>query len=445
MAGHHTTLRGHRDGVTCVALQKRALSLGGRSGAALASGSEDATVRIWDMRAQRSVRMIGPRAFDGAAVVSAQFSPTIAHEIAATAGGRLFVFDLRTDRVIVNDAMCVLDVLEHSDAGDEDAEEDDDEINAVSFSADGAFIATADDGGEINVFERRAGWARRACVVGHENIASSVAWCPAAAPHARVGDDRLPLLLSGAFDMSIALWQLRRPRDEVAAPPLRSVVRRVAIEGGDEGEDGAQLLNPPFVHAVAWSASGDAFAVGGGDGDVRVFWRRGAGAESAAKGVGGGTSADAASDGRGAAPFDPDDIDVVDDEDEQWALEVGGGDWQCGDPLRLSGGHRAAVNVVHWAQSPDVAWTALDVPAGAAAAASVDAPPQLLLSAGEDRAALLWRVPFSAADAASTAPRVVARIALARKPNCAVALGSSTVVVGDTSKELHVYAGVGRT
>jgi hypothetical protein len=107
-----------------------------------------------------------------------------------------------------------------------------------------------------------------------------------------------------------------------------------------------------------------------------------------------------------------------------------GNDWGCGDPLRLTGGHSAAVNVVHWAQRTD---------GDSGDGDGDDRAAQLLLSAGEDRSAVLWRVPSRAGDLASGAPRVMARIALPRKPNCAVAIGSDVVVVGDTSKELHVF------
>jgi len=406
------------------------------------------------MRSARSVRLLGPTVFEGAVPVSVAFSPKRSHDIAAVAGGRLLFFDLRSERVILDEARCAIDVLddgssysygeeeeeeEDADAevevGEEASDADDDEINAVSYSPDGAFVATADDGGEINVFERRRGgsdWARRACIVGHDNIASAAAWCPAAPRRAVAGGlsplPPLPLLLSGAFDMTVALWQLRRPSADPAVPPPRSCVRRCAIEGGDEGEDGGQLLNPPFVHAVAWSESGDAFAVGGGDGDVRLFWRRAAdGGALAGVGDGGGDGG-SGSDGDGGSGSGSG--SGSDEEEEQWALEVGGDDWGCGDPLRLTGGHSAAVNVVHWAQRTD---------GDSGDGDGDDRAAQLLLSAGEDRSAVLWRVPSRAGDLASGAPRVMARIALPRKPNCAVAIGSDVVVVGDTSKELHVF------
>jgi WD40 repeat protein len=192
------------------------------------------------MRSARSVRLLGPTVFEGAVPVSVAFSPKRSHDIAAVAGGRLLFFDLRSERVILDEARCAIDVLddgssysygeeeeeeEDADAevevGEEASDADDDEINAVSYSPDGAFVATADDGGEINVFERRRGgsdWARRACIVGHDNIASAAAWCPAA-PRRAVAGGLSPLPPfhdeadgARAYDAAVAAQNLHRPR-----------------------------------------------------------------------------------------------------------------------------------------------------------------------------------------------------------------------------------------
>jgi WD40 repeat protein len=83
-------LSGHTDDVACLAVQSNTRH-------SLASGSEDSTVRLWDLRAAAQSQCISciSTIFKGEPVVSLAWHPTEVHRLLAAAGCEVCECDLR--------------------------------------------------------------------------------------------------------------------------------------------------------------------------------------------------------------------------------------------------------------------------------------------------------------------------------------------------------------
>ena len=88
-------LRGHKGQVLCLDVAK--------GGNVFASGSEDSSCRIWDIRTGRSTRRIG-KVFDGEDVNSVAFDPKNEMKFFAACGNRVFGFDLRNPSIMLNES-----------------------------------------------------------------------------------------------------------------------------------------------------------------------------------------------------------------------------------------------------------------------------------------------------------------------------------------------------
>jgi WD40 repeat protein len=232
-------LKGHRACVNCIDAAATGAPV------TLATGSDDQSVRIWDLRADKAVKSI-VKCFAGP-VEAVRFHPHDACRLFAASGTALYEFDLRGDGVLVAAPAAVNETA---------AKED---INALAVSPCGQRVAAADDSGTVTLLEtaRLRAYRPPTLTGAHTNLVNAVAFHPT---------DRATLV-SGGFDCLLCSWDLGRPGAGGGGAP-RAVVHAGQV-GVSAGAGGNPAINPPFVQCVAYvhtprRAVGVAIALGDG-------------------------------------------------------------------------------------------------------------------------------------------------------------------------------------
>ncbi|KAL1514844.1 hypothetical protein AB1Y20_003929 [Prymnesium parvum] len=222
-------LSGHRGAVLC---------LDSPGGGTLASGSDDGTVRIWDLAAGRAVRALLPPTARPVNAVSLGRPATAASSLAfAAVGAELVGFDLRAPGVLLRHATPLLPASR-------------DDLAHLALSASGRVLAAADDAGDVMLYDVAAAAALPPLRGAHHSVCSSLAFSPCA-------DD---LLCSGGMDLRCVQWECRRaaPREEWS------------LLAQEEAAAAPPLLNPRYVHCVSYAPDGAAIALALGDGSVEL-------------------------------------------------------------------------------------------------------------------------------------------------------------------------------
>jgi WD40 repeat protein/tRNA A-37 threonylcarbamoyl transferase component Bud32 len=205
------TLRGHQGAIASVASSP--------DGVCLLSGSQDRTLKLWDIRRRDDDLTL--RASEG--YTSIAFSPSGMQLASAPRDKAVLIWDINTGKAVVR-----LRSLPES-------------VNGLAFSAGGVQLASAGDDGVIRVREVPSG-RETLNLRGHSGPVHAVAFGP-------VGDR----LASAGEDGMVRVWDIALGRETFLL----------------KGHDAA-------VHAVAFSPDGSRVASAGADGVVRV-WDAGTG------------------------------------------------------------------------------------------------------------------------------------------------------------------------
>ena len=254
-------LRGHKKEVLCLGSGDicDGQSFNSVGGVYLLSGSEDATVRVWDMRQSKAVRCI--KSFDGMAVTSVSFGRN--KTVFAAAGGKISQFDLRTDSVLLTTSAETISICE-SGEGDEFAngidQENVDEINQIAIDAKGKVMLCADDTGSITVVQlpNDSSTAQRgdsSCnsFRAHSSICMAVAFRESPPSH----------VLTGGLDSIINLWNYKQPKGPLFTFDMNKL--------RNTSSNAAQLVNPPFVNSLATQPRSVLAAAALGNGSVPIL------------------------------------------------------------------------------------------------------------------------------------------------------------------------------
>ncbi|KAI1302825.1 WD repeat-containing protein 53 [Mortierella claussenii] len=205
----------------------------------LASGSEDKTCRIWDIRTNKVYKAL--TGFESS-VSTTSFTPADAHTIYVGSGDKIYTFDLRMESLL-------LDTTQSTRVYD-GAE---DEINQIQVNHRASYLTACDDAGDVRVLDLKSHKWMRQIKRQHDNIAMTVQFVPKKDLQA----------LSGGMDKRVVAWDFYKGR--------ATQLFDTDTPQDPNGVQSKQLFNPPFVHSIAIHPSGTHLAIGLGDGSIEFL------------------------------------------------------------------------------------------------------------------------------------------------------------------------------
>ncbi|RUP45204.1 WD40-repeat-containing domain protein, partial [Jimgerdemannia flammicorona] len=228
-------LKGHKASILCLETAQNA-PLGG---AVLASGSEDRTCRIWDLRTEKAAKAI--RGLENE-VTSIHMLPYKTEQPPSLPGRRQKGPRVRPSKSGPNPL----------------AINTQDELNQITINDKDKYLATADDNGQVKVVDLETHQLYKQFRTKHDNICMAVRFRP-----------KKPWdLFSGGMDNNLIQWDFSRG--------VPTVVWDMAAPS--DLTPGAQVFNPPFVYTIAASDDGHVMGVGLGDGSIKVLTTAASGA-----------------------------------------------------------------------------------------------------------------------------------------------------------------------
>jgi WD40 repeat protein len=212
-----SSLQGHVDSVNCIDINRLDKA---------ASCGDDGTI-VWNSSGI-SVQTFRKNSEPFNAV---RFCPQEPNSLLSAQNKTLFLYDIRKGD------SCVTEWTDNED-----------EINDISVSNSGQFAACCDDSGEIKIYDLRQRRLYRTLRRSHTNICSSAQFHP----------QQESKLVSGGLDTYLILWDFSRAKALDRVPLMEAYKDR-------------QFLNPPLVHSVSFSHSGNVVAAALGDGSIGLF------------------------------------------------------------------------------------------------------------------------------------------------------------------------------
>lgn len=217
----HSELSGHRAAVNCLEFSPDGY---------LCSGSDDKTVRIWDTKANKSIKII--MGFTDNPVTNIEFIKQLLY---CAAGNTIYTFDIRSERVLLKESISTQSY-------------DCNEISTFHVHPSHKFYALADDSGALYLHQMHNHDIKKVTSrKGHTNDVSSICFRP----------NSLCDMVSAGYDYRLLLWDnsFTFPKAQINFGELHN-------------EAGVTMMSPPFVFKAEYIANGRLLACALGNGQV---------------------------------------------------------------------------------------------------------------------------------------------------------------------------------
>ncbi|KAF9938190.1 WD repeat-containing protein 53 [Modicella reniformis] len=199
----------------------------------LASGSDDKTCRIWDIRTGKVHKAL--TGFESSVTATA-FTPTDAHTIYVVSGDKIITFDLRMESLILKTSQST-----NVYAGAKD------EINQIQVNHLATYLAACDDSGDVRILNLKSHKWMGPFERKHENIAMSARFVP----------KKELQVISGGMDKLIIAWDFYKGRATQFISSVHPCGTRVAVGLGDGAIQ--------FLHTPSDPPSAPTTSTSGGD------------------------------------------------------------------------------------------------------------------------------------------------------------------------------------
>lgn len=220
-----TLIGGHKSSVLSLDVNREGI---------LASGGEE-ELCVWSKDGTTQTKLSHTAVDESREINSVCFCLKNPERLYASCGNRIFGYDLRNH----SSTVCEFEFNEE-------------EINQVATHEKGGYLAACDDSGEIKVIDVQSGRLFKTLKNKHDNICSTVQFRPS----------RPWEIVSGGMDFRVVSWDFSSGR---ALQELN------VQELGGDSQEGAYLVNPPFVHSIHIAGNGRMFATGLGNGNIKLF------------------------------------------------------------------------------------------------------------------------------------------------------------------------------
>ncbi|KAM9973680.1 hypothetical protein ACTFIW_010797 [Dictyostelium discoideum] len=236
-------LIGHKDTVLCISSHNKK--------EIIASGSDDCTVRIWDLNTNKSIQSIVD-GFQGNPVNNVCFDQDFT--LYCSYDNIIVSFDLRQPNVILKEFNTQYKF-------------NTEEINQLSFDSKYQYLAACDDSGQTKIIDVTKNKLVESLNKKHTNIATGCVFRPNSKNE----------LITSSMDFSIIHWDFLKAKvlhrdtfKEGSLPQNISKSQQQQQQQQQETTEPNRMLNPPFVTSVDCSNNSKYVAISMGDGTIVI-------------------------------------------------------------------------------------------------------------------------------------------------------------------------------